>query len=42
MALVRDLCLDPARRAALGRTVLVYLPVYNVDGALNAAATAAA
>ena len=35
MALVRDLCLDPARREALGRTVLVYLPVYNVDGALN-------
>jgi hypothetical protein len=35
MALLRDLCLDPARRAALGRTVLVYIPVYNVDGALN-------
>jgi hypothetical protein len=35
MALVRDLCLDPVRRAALGRTVLVYIPVYNVDGALN-------
>jgi hypothetical protein len=35
MALVRDLCLDPARRAVLGRTVLVYIPVYNVDGALN-------
>lgn len=34
MALVRDLCLDPARRAALGRTVLVWVPVYNVDGAL--------
>lgn len=35
MALLRDLCLQPARRAALGRTVLVYIPVYNVDGALN-------
>ena len=39
MALLRDLCLDPARRAALGRTVLVYVPVYNVDGALNRADT---
>jgi hypothetical protein len=35
MALLRDLCLDPAKRAALGRTVLVYIPIYNVDGALN-------
>jgi hypothetical protein len=35
MALLRDLCLQPERRAALGRTVLVYIPVYNVDGALN-------
>ncbi|MEF7614441.1 M14 family zinc carboxypeptidase [Aquincola sp. MAHUQ-54] len=35
MAMLRDLCLDPARRAALGRTVLVYIPVYNVDGALD-------
>lgn len=35
MALVRDLCLDPARREALGRAVLVYIPVYNVDGACN-------
>lgn len=35
MALLRDLCLDSARREALGRTVLVYIPVYNVDGALN-------
>ena len=35
MALLRDLCLDPARRAALGRTVLVYIPIYNDDGALN-------
>ena len=35
MALVRDLCVDAVRRAALGRTVLVYIPIYNVDGALN-------
>jgi hypothetical protein len=35
MAMLRDLCLDPAKRAALGRTVLVYIPIYNVDGALN-------
>jgi Zinc carboxypeptidase len=35
MAMLRDLCLEPARRAALGRTVLVYIPIYNVDGALD-------
>ena len=35
MALVRDLCLDPARLAALGRTVLLFVPVYNVDGSRN-------
>lgn len=35
MALLRDLCLQPARRAALGRTVLLYIPIYNVEGALN-------
>ena len=34
MALLRDLCLEADRRAALGHTVLVYIPVYNVDGAL--------
>lgn len=32
MALVRDLCLSPAHRAALGDVVLVYIPAYNVDG----------
>ncbi len=32
MALVRDLCTDPARRAALGRTAFLFVPVYNVDG----------
>lgn len=35
MALLRDLCLDEARREALGNTVLLYVPVYNVDGMLN-------
>jgi hypothetical protein len=35
MALVRDLCLDDNRRAALGQAVLVFIPVYNVDGAVN-------
>ncbi|MGM9489891.1 M14 family zinc carboxypeptidase [Ideonella sp. YS5] len=35
MALVRDLCLDAERRAALGQAVLAYIPVYNVDGCLN-------
>ncbi len=35
MALVRDLCLSAEKRAALGGTVLVYIAVYNVDGALN-------
>jgi len=34
MAMLRDLCLDASRREALGRTVLVYIPIYNVDGAL--------
>jgi len=35
MAMLRDLCLDAEKRAALGRTVLVYIPIYNVDGACN-------
>jgi hypothetical protein len=35
MALVRDLCFDPARLAALGETVLLFIPLYNVDGAVN-------
>lgn len=35
MMLIRDLCTDPARLAALGQTVLVFVPIYNVDGALN-------
>ena len=39
MALVRDLCTEPARLAALGSTVLLFVPVYNVDGCLNRANT---
>jgi hypothetical protein len=35
MALVRDFCLMPARRAALGKTAFLFIPVYNVDGCLN-------
>lgn len=35
MALVRDLCTQPERRAALGRTVFLFIPVYNVDGCRN-------
>ena len=35
MALVRDLCLQPQRLAALGDTVFLFIPVYNVDGCLN-------
>jgi hypothetical protein len=35
MALVRDFCLEPARLAALGRTVFLFIPLYNVDGSLN-------
>ena len=39
MALVRDLCIDPARLAALGETVFLFVPLYNVDGSLNRANT---
>ncbi|NVM79556.1 hypothetical protein FHW83_005397 [Duganella sp. SG902] len=39
MAIVRDLCFDPAKLAALGKTVLLFVPLYNVDGALNRANT---
>jgi hypothetical protein len=35
MAMVRDFCFDPAKLAALGNTVLLFVPLYNVDGALN-------
>jgi hypothetical protein len=39
MALVRDFCLEPARLAALGKTVFLFVPLYNVDGSLNRANT---
>ncbi len=39
MAIVRDLCTDSARLAALGSTVLLFIPIYNVDGSLNRANT---
>lgn len=39
MALVRDFCVDPARLAALGQTVFLFVPLYNVDGSLNRADT---
>ena len=35
MALVRDFCTQPRRLAALGSTVFLFIPVYNVDGCLN-------
>jgi hypothetical protein len=39
MALVRDFCLKPARLAALGKTVFLFVPLYNVDGSINRANT---
>jgi hypothetical protein len=39
MALVRDFCEQPERLAALGRTVFLFIPLYNVDGAINRANT---
>ena len=39
MAIVRDLCTQPERLAALGSTVLLFIPIYNVDGSLNRANT---
>ena len=39
MALVRDFCLQPERLAALGQTVFLFVPLYNVDGSLNRANT---
>lgn len=39
MALVRDFCTQPDRLAALGSTVFLFIPVYNVDGCLNRQAT---
>ena len=39
MALVRDFCVQPQRLAALGQTVFLFVPLYNVDGSLNRAAS---
>ncbi|HVE51805.1 MAG TPA: M14 family zinc carboxypeptidase [Ramlibacter sp.] len=39
MALVRDFCVDPARRASLGDLVFLFIPVYNVDGCVNRGST---
>ena len=39
MALVRDFCVDPTRLAALGDTVFLFVPLYNVDGSTNRADT---
>ena len=35
MALVRDFCLQPELRVALGNTVFLFIPLYSVDGACN-------
>jgi hypothetical protein len=35
MALVRDFCTQPERLAALGKTVFLFIPIYNVDGSQN-------
>lgn len=35
MALIRDFCFDATRLAALGNTVFLFVPIYNVDGCLN-------
>ncbi len=35
MALVRDFCTQPEKLAALGRTVFLFIPIYNVDGCNN-------
>ncbi|MDN4055980.1 M14 family zinc carboxypeptidase [Massilia sp. YIM B02763] len=39
MALVRDFCQQPERLAGLGKTVFLFVPLYNVDGAFNRANT---
>jgi len=39
MALVRDFCVQPERLAVLGKTVFLFVPLYNVDGSLNRANT---
>jgi Arc/MetJ family transcription regulator len=39
MALVRDFCMQPERLAALGKTVFLFIPIYNVDGCINRQST---
>jgi len=39
MALVRDFCTQPQRLAALGSTVFLFIPVYNVDGCIDRQST---
>jgi hypothetical protein len=39
MAHVRDFCTQPERLAALGKTVFLFIPLYNVDGSINRANT---
>ncbi len=39
MARVRDLCTQDSARAALGNTVFLFIPVYNVDGCNNRQST---
>jgi hypothetical protein len=39
MAIVRDFCVKPDLLASLGKTVVLFVPVYNVDGAMNRATT---
>jgi hypothetical protein len=39
MALVRDFCVEPERLAALGKTVFLFVPLYNVEGSVNRADT---
>jgi hypothetical protein len=39
MALVRDFCEQPERLQALGPAVFLFVPLYNVDGAVNRANT---
>ncbi|MGJ7614360.1 MULTISPECIES: M14 family zinc carboxypeptidase [unclassified Variovorax] len=39
MALVRDFCTQAERLAALGDTVFLFIPVYNVDGCVNRQST---
>ena len=39
MALVRDLCWEPARQASLGSAIYLFIPIYNVEGCLNRGTT---